>query len=82
LIAWIGLTGLATLVTFIIYVFSLFQDPFLFFLAAALLSCGLYLFGDFGLAIVSKSMIGTPSDRIRVLYYTYWLVERIPLFTF
>jgi hypothetical protein len=82
LIAWVGLTGLATLISFFAYIFSLFKEPFAFFTTAALLSCALFWFGDFGLAVVSKSFIGMPSDRIRVLYYTYWVVERIPLFTF
>jgi hypothetical protein len=79
---WIGLTGFATLLSGTLYLFSLFQEPLLFFVSAVLLSCGLFWFGDFGLAVVSKSVIGRPSNQVRVLYYTYWVVERIPMFTF
>lgn len=84
LLVYIGLTGLATLINVLICIFRLFKQPgpFGFAVSAILLSCGLYWWGDFGMAIVSNNSLGTPSDRIRVLYYTYWVVERIPLFTF
>lgn len=84
LLVYIGLTGLATLINMLVCIFCLFKQPapFGFAVAAILLSCGLYWFGDFGMAIVTRNTIGTPSDRIKVLYYTYWVVERIPLFTF
>jgi Ca2+/Na+ antiporter len=84
LLVYIGLTGLATLINMLVCIFRLFKQPapFGFAVAAILFSCGLYWFGDFGMAIVTRNTIGTPSDRIKVLYYTYWVVERIPLFTF
>jgi hypothetical protein len=65
-----------------LYLFTLFKESLLFFVSAILLSCALFWFGDFGLAVVSKNIIGTPSNQVEVLYYTYWVVERIPMFTF
>jgi hypothetical protein len=82
LIVWIGLTGFATLINIFVCIFSKFKKASPFAISAVLLSCGLFWFGDFGMAIVSRSTIGTPSDQVRVLYWTYWVVERIPLFTF
>jgi hypothetical protein len=82
LIVWIGLTGFATLINIFVCIFSKFKKTSPFAISAVLLSCGLFWFGDFCMAIVSRSTIGTPSDQVRVLYWTYWVVERIPLFTF
>ncbi|CAO2656528.1 Nn.00g053310.m01.CDS01 [Neocucurbitaria sp. VM-36] len=82
LLAWIGLTGLATLLTFLASVFTWFKDPLLFAVSAIFLSCALFWLGDFGIALVSKNSIGTPSNQIKALYYTFWVVERLPLFTF
>ena len=61
---------------------SKFRNCATFGVAVVLLSCGLFWFGDFGMAIVSKSTLGTPSKQVAALYYTYWVVERLPLFTF
>ena len=82
LLAWIGLTGLATLLNFVISVFSLFKESRLFALSAVLFSCALFWLGDFAIATVSKNSIGTPSKQVAGLYYAFWVVERIPLFTF
>jgi hypothetical protein len=70
------------LINIFVCIFSKFKKTSPFAISAVLLSCGLFWFGDFGMAIVSRSTIGTPSDQVRVLYWTYWVVERIPLFTF
>ena len=59
-----------------------FKNCATFGVAAVLLSCGLFWIGDFGMAIVSRSTLGTPSKQVAALYYTYWVVERLPLLTF
>ncbi|KAF2026570.1 hypothetical protein EK21DRAFT_92314 [Setomelanomma holmii] len=82
LLAWIGLTGLATLLNLVVSAFSLFKISMPFAISAVLFSCALFWFGDFAIATVSKNSIGTPSKRVAALYYTFWIVERIPLFTF
>lgn len=82
LLAWLGLTGLATLINFIVSAFSLFRISAPFAVSAVLFSCALFWLGDFAIATVSKNTIGTPSKQITALYYSIWIVERIPLFTF
>ena len=82
LLAWIALTGLATLLSFIASAFSLFKMSVPFAVSAVLFSCALFWLGDFGIATVSRNTIGTPSKQVATLYYTFWIVERIPLFTF
>ena len=82
LLLWLGLTGLATLLSFLVCVFSLFKESSPFALSVVVFSCALFWLGDWGIAVVSKNSIGTPSEQIQALYYTYWIVERIPLFTF
>jgi hypothetical protein len=82
LLAWIGLTGLATLLNLIASAFSLFKKSMLFAVSAVLFSCALFWLGDFCIATVSKNSIGTPSKQVAALYYTFWIVERMPLFTF
>jgi hypothetical protein len=82
LLAWIGLTGLATLLSLIASVFELFKRSLPFVVSAVLFSCALFWLGDYGIAIVSKNSIGTPSKQVSALYYNFWIVERMLLFTF
>lgn len=60
----------------------MFKESTWFAISAVSLSCALFWLGDFGIAVVSKNSIGTPGTQIQALYYAYWVVERIPLFTF
>ncbi|KAH6643215.1 hypothetical protein C7974DRAFT_387049 [Boeremia exigua] len=82
LLAWLGLTGLVTAFNFIWTAVSLFKNSIIFAVPAILFSCALFWFGDFGIATVSKNTIGTPSKQVTALYYSFWLVEKLPLFTF
>tara|TARA_R110002003_G_scaffold296_2_gene18594 strand:+ start:3325 stop:3669 length:345 start_codon:yes stop_codon:yes gene_type:complete len=82
LLAWIALTGLAALLSLVAAAFSLFKKSMPFAVSAVLFSCALFWLGDFGIATVSKNSIGTPSKQVAALYYTFWIVERMPLFTF
>ncbi|OAL45876.1 hypothetical protein IQ07DRAFT_603805 [Pyrenochaeta sp. DS3sAY3a] len=82
LLAFIGLSGLATLFCFLGSVCTMFKESTWFAVSAVSLSCALFWLGDFGIAVVSKNSIGTPGTHIQALYYTYWVVERIPLLTF
>ena len=82
LLAWLCLTGLATALYLILTGLSLFKDSMYFAISAILFSCALFWFGDFGIATVSKNTIGMPSKQVTALYYSFWIVERLPLFTF
>ncbi|KAH7080531.1 hypothetical protein BKA63DRAFT_488282 [Paraphoma chrysanthemicola] len=82
LLALLGLSGFATLVTFLGAVFTLFRESRYFAMSAVVLTCALFWLGDFAIALVNKNTIGTPSQRIAPMYYAFWVVERMPLFTF
>jgi hypothetical protein len=82
LLAWIAFTGLATLLSLVVSACLLFKNVMLFAVSAVLFSCALFWLGDFGIATVSKNSIGIPSKQVAVLYYTFWIIERLPLFTF
>jgi hypothetical protein len=76
------LTGLATLLSLLVSVFRLFKNSKRFAVSAVLFSCALFWMGDFAIATVSRNSIGTPSKQVAALYYAFWVVERLPLFTF
>lgn len=82
LLAWIAATGLATSISLVASVSSLFKKSVPFAVSAVLFTCALFWLGDFGIATVSKNTIGTPSKQVAGLYYSFWVIERIPLFTF
>ena len=82
LLVWLGLTGLAAAFSLIVAVMRIFKGSAHFAVSAILFSCALFWFGDFGIATVSKNTMGMPSKQITALYYSFWIVERLPLLTF
>lgn len=82
LLAWLALTGLAAALSLILTGLDSFKDAAYFAASAIFFSCALFWFGDFCIATISKNTIGTPSKQVTALYYGFWIVERLPLFTF
>jgi len=51
--------------------------------AGLMCSCAYFLCGDYAVAVLTGNTIGSPREKkVASLYWTFWVFERVPLFTF
>jgi hypothetical protein len=44
-------------------------------------SLGYFLAGDYGVAVITGSTIGLPTEKYQALYWVFFIFERVPLLT-
>ena len=45
-------------------------------------SLAYFLSGDYAVAVLTGNTFGLPTKEYQVLYWVFWVFERVPLFTF